>query len=312
MRTNLRFATLALIGTLVLAGVLVAAPATGKKSKVLRGIYLHNGFARSLPHIEAHLRQGKPYGLNMFVLDAQVYNGQQALINTNVIRYLKDKGMYVAIRVVCFQDGLKVLPVPQWQLNNLYKIVEDSAKSGADEVQLDYIRFEDSWGGYSINQKYAYIDQLLAKLRSIVVPYKVKLGADVFGRIPYNRRDPIGQSMEEFAKHVDVIYPMMYPSHFTADQLRLSQPGFTVKEGTQLGLDRLKNTACTVQPYIQVFYYNIGWANVPLVRYVELQIEGAEDTAGRGWVAWNAGGAYGELWQALANIQQRQEKAATN
>ena len=312
LRTSMRFAIMAGVMIALFAGALSAVTEKQKSTQVLRGIYLHNSHSRNLPLIEGYVRQGKPHGLNMFVLDAQVYNGQQALINTNVIQYLKKEGMYVAIRVVCFQDGLKILPVQEWQLNNLYKIVEDSAKCGADEVQLDYIRFEDSWGGPTIDQKYAFIDQLLGKLRSIVAKYKVKLGADVFGRIPYNRRDPIGQSMEEFAKHVDVIYPMMYPSHFTADQLRLSQPGFTVKEGTQLGLDRLKNTACTVQPYIQVFYYNIGWANVPLVRYVELQIEGAEETTGRGWVAWNAGGAYAELWQAMANIRHRKATAATN
>lgn len=310
LRTSMRLAIMAGVMIAVSGGVVLAAAEKQTTRSVLRGIYLHNALARSLPHIKGYLRQGKPHGLNMFVLDAQVYNGQRALINTNVIQYLKKEGMYVAIRVVCFQDGLKSLPVQEWRLRNLDKIVEDSAKCGADEVQLDYIRFEDSWGGPTNGQKYAFIDQLLGRLRKVVAKYKVKLGADVFGRIPYNRRDPIGQSMEEFAKHVDVIYPMLYPSHFTADALRLSQPGFTVKEGTQLGLERLKNTSCTVQPYIQVFYYNIGWANVPLVRYVELQIEGAEDTTGRGWVAWNAGGAYAELWQALANIQRRRLAAA--
>jgi hypothetical protein len=295
---------------IVLVCSIGAAQPPEKDARVLRGIYLHNGFAQSLSAVERYVTIGKPFGLNMFVLDAQAYNGQKAFINTNVIQYLRNEAMYTAIRVVCFQDGLKTLPIPQWQLDNLYAMVEAAAKCGADEVQLDYIRFEDAWGGYSLDQKYAAIDTLLAKLRSIVLPYNVKLSADVFGRIPYNRRDPIGQSLESFAKHVDVIYPMMYPSHFTADNLRLSQPGFTVKEGTNLALDRLQETGVAVQPYIQSFVYNIGWARVGLVRYIELQIEGAEDTKGRGWVAWNAGGAYAELWQALGNIQKRAEEAA--
>jgi len=289
-----------------------AAPLAPKTDTVLRGIYLHNGHAQNQPGIEGYVRRGKPLGLNMFVLDAQSYNGQRAAISTNVINYLRQEGMYTAIRVVCFQDGLKTLPIPQWQLNTLYAIVETAAKSGADEVQLDYIRFEDSWSGITIDQKMAAIDTLLGNLRKIAEPHKVKLSADVFGRIPYNRRDPVGQNIEVFAKHVDVIYPMMYPSHFTADQLRLSQPGFTVKEGTELALQRLQGTGVTVQPYIQSFVYNIGWARMPLVRYIELQIEGAEATSGRGWVAWNAGGEYGELWQAMANIQKRAQEAKPN
>ncbi|MDR2733074.1 MAG: putative glycoside hydrolase [Spirochaetota bacterium] len=289
-----------------------AAPSQKQADTVLRGIYLHNGHAQNQSRIEGYVRQGKPLGLNMFVLDAQSYNGQRAIISTNIIKYLRQEGMYTAIRVVCFQDGLKTLPIPQWQLHNLYAIVEASAASGADEVQLDYIRFEDSWSGISIEQKAAAIDTLLGSLRKITEPHGVKLSADVFGRIPYNRRDPVGQSIEGFAKHVDVIYPMMYPSHFTADQRRLSQPGFTVREGTELALQRLQGTGVTVQPYIQSFVYNIGWARVPLVRYIELQMEGAEAAAGRGWVAWNAGGDYGELWQAMGNIQKRAQEVGSN
>jgi len=282
-----------------------------QENRILRGIYLHNGFSRSLPHIEGYVRHGRPVGLNKFVLDAQTYNGQRALINTNVIQYLRREGMYIAIRVVCFQYGIQNnnYPVPQWQMNNLWTLIEESAKSGAHEVQLDYIRFEDSWGGLPIEQKNAVIEGILAKARTIVDQYNVKLSADVFGRVPYNRRDPVGQNIEGFAKHVDAILPMLYPSHFTADQLRLSQPGFTVKEGTQLALDRVKGTGTDILPWIQVFRYNIGWARVDYVRYIELQIEGAEETAARGWVAWNAGGEYAELWQALANIQRRAAEA---
>lgn len=314
-RTIIRIAALCtaiLFLVVLVAGQLAAKKEDRPNGKPYRGVYLNNGYARSLPFVKTMVERGKPLGLNMFVLDAQTYLGTQALISSDVIQYLKKEGIYTAIRVVCFQDGLKILPIPEWQLTSLYKMIEEAAKCGADEVQLDYIRFEDSWGGPTIDQKYAAIDTLLAKLRTIVDKYKVKLSADVFGRVPYNRRDPIGQSLEEFAKHVDVIYPMLYPSHFTADQLRMSQPAFTVKEGTQLAVERLKGTRATVQPYIQVFYYNIGWAGVGLVRYVEMQIEGAEATAGRGWVAWNAGGAYEELWQALASLKRQREVAATN
>ena len=306
----LSFFSLFVFAIVCSAGAAVAKAAeetrsTAPPNRVMRGIYLHNGFARNLSSVERYVQQGKPLGLNMFVLDVQTYGGQKALITTNVMHYLRQEGMYTAMRVVCFQDGIKTLPIPQWQLNNLYTIIEDSAKCGADEVQLDYIRFEDSWNGIPIEQKNATIENILAKARTLVAPYNVKLSADVFGRIPYNRRDAVGQNIEGFAKHVDVIYPMLYPSHFTADTLRLSQPGFTVKEGTQLTLDRVQGTGVAVQPYIQVFHYNIGWAQVNLVRYIELQIEGAESTTGRGWVAWNAGGEYGELWQAMGNVSRR-------
>jgi hypothetical protein len=280
-------------------------------NRVLRAIYLPNGPSRNLSTIERHVQEGKPHGLNMFVLDAQTYNGHRTLINPEVIRYLRQENMYIAIRVVCFLYGLKTLPT-QRQLDTLYTIIEESAKSGADEVQLDYIRFEDESSGISIDRKKAVIEGILERARSIVDAHNVKLSADIFGRIPYNRRDRIGQNIEGFARHVHVLKPMLYPSHFTADRKRLSEPGFTIREGTQLTLDRVQGTGVTVQPWIQVFRYNIGWARVSYVRYIELQIEGAEETEARGWVAWNAHGHYAELWQALANIEQRRREASQN
>ncbi len=265
----------------------------------LRGLYVPNRQACSPDYARAVVKDGKPLGINMLVMDVQPFMSVRTRMNRDVIGYLKREGIYLAARVVCFQDGLKSLPVPEERMDRLFATIEEAAAAGFDEVQLDYIRFPDGAPYYALSAKYDFVDGLLKRARGIADARGVVLSADLFGRVVYNRDDIIGQKIENFAKHADIIYPMLYPSHFTGDRDRLANPGETVRDGTARGLERVKGTRATVQPFIQAFGYNIGWARVGLERYVALQIDGAESTGARGWVAWNAKGEYACVFRAL-------------
>lgn len=275
----------------------------------MRALYLPNHLSRNLGYIKGLIKKGEAVGINMLVLDAQRYLGMTALINPKVFKHLKKHRIHIASRVVCFQDGLKRLPASALHLKRLYKLIEDAARAGADEIQLDYIRFADAGLGYSLTTKYRFISKLLKRIKTITDKHNVILSADIFGRVAYNKYDPIGQRLEEMAKYCKVLCPMLYPSHFTLSRHRMANPGFTVKEGTTKAMKRLKGTGVEVQPYIQAFAYQIGWARVSLVRYIELQIEGAESTGCRGWVAWNAFGRYDSVFKALKNIADRKATA---
>lgn len=268
-----------------------------------RGLYVPVPKSQNLKFIQRLVRQGKPAGINMLLLDVQSYRSMRPRINPEVVKYLKSQNIYAVSRVVCFQDGLKRLPVREKHMEKLYQLVQLSAEMGFDEVQLDYIRFVDAGVGYSLKKKYKFIEHLLLNIKDITGKHKVKLSTDVFGRIVYNRNDPIGQQLEIFAKYSDIIYPMLYPSHFTGDRKRMSNPEATMQEGIQKALTRLQGTNVQVQPFIQAFRYNIGYARVNLAKYIELQIRGTESTMARGWVAWNAKGEYTPVFRALKNIQ---------
>ena len=268
-----------------------------------RGLYVPNRQACSLDYARSVVKAGKPLGVNMLVMDVQPIMSLRTRIDRGVIEYLKREGMYVAARVVCFQDGLKSLPVPEEQMEHLFATIEGAAGAGFDEVQLDYIRFPDGAPYYALSAKYGFVDGLLKRARAIADARGVVLSADLFGRVVFNHDDIIGQKIENFAKHADVIYPMLYPSHFTGDTGRLANPGETVRDGTLRGMERVKGTRARIQPFIQAFGYNIGWARVGLDRYVELQIAGAESTGARGWVAWNAKGDYDCVFRALERLR---------
>lgn len=278
------------------------------KKTYLRGLYLPvrkgPGDARNLDFVKSIVAKGKPLGINAYVLDVQAFQGNKNKVNPEVVAYLKSEGIYTVARVVCFEGGIKKFPVPQPHLDNLATLVEEASQQGFDEVQLDYIRFADEGVRVSLRKKYEFLDQFIAGMREITRRYNVRLSADIFGRIVYNKDDSIGQKLENFAKHTDVIYPMLYPSHFTADKKRLANPGFTIQEGTENALARLAGTSTEIMPWVQCFVYNIQHARVNLTQYVVLQVEGVEKTGARGWVAWNAKGDYKEVFQALEKINK--------
>ncbi|MBI38262.1 MAG: hypothetical protein CMF59_01585 [Leptospiraceae bacterium] len=275
----------------------------------MRGIYLDVNRGRNLDLVKGLIERGRPLGINYVVVDVQPYASYRFLLNPEVIQYLKSKNVYIAGRVVCFQDGL-TRKASEEKLKSLYELIEKTAAAGFDEVQLDYIRFADDYTPYSLQSKYDYIEDILKKSRSIVDKHNIKLGADLFGRVVYNKDDLIGQKLENFAKYVDVIYPMLYPSHFTGDRKRLSNPGFTIHEGTTKGLDRLNGTRSTIQPFIQAFGYNVGYARMSYRDYIVAQIKAAESTEARGWVAWNARAEYDTLFQALEALQKENPEPA--
>lgn len=272
---------------------------TGGQKTVMRALYIPNGKGRNIDYIKSIITRGKPLGINMLVIDVHVSGNPVLKINKSVIEFLKNEKIYIVARVVCFQDGINQLPVPDAKLKGLYGLVTAAAGSGFDEIQLDYIRFQDGGAPYSLKKKYDYIEGLLKNFRSITDKNRIKLSADIFGRIVYNQNDEIGQKLEVFAVYMDVIYPMLYPSHYTGDRRRMAEPGETVKEGSLKGIRRVEGKKVEIQPYIQAFSYNIQYARVKLDQYVALQIRGVEETGARGWVAWNPNGDYTSVFDAL-------------
>ena len=294
---------LAIVTALILSVIKTAMPqGTRTAGTVMRALYVPNSKSRSLDYIKGLVEKGKPLGINMLVMDVHTFGSTKLKVNPDVIAYLKNEKFYITARVVCFQDGIMKMPVEESRLKQLYSLVAAAADSGFDEVQLDYIRFADGGIPYPLNKKYAFIESLLQNFRKITDEKKVKLSADLFGRIVYKHNDYIGQKVEVFAKYAHVIYPMLYPSHYTGDKVRMGAPGETVKEGTLKGLNRVEGSDVQVQPYIQAFPYNIQYAKVKLEEYVALQIKAVEETNARGWVAWNPNGDYTSVFAALTSL----------
>jgi hypothetical protein len=103
----------------------------------------------------------------------------------------------------------------------------------------------------------------------------------------------VGQLIETIAPHVDVICPMLYPSHFPSGFLGKKNPGEYPQEIMELSLKRMKGrTDKIIRPWVQGFWYEPGDINA--------QLDGLSVAGKTGWSVWNASGNYSTTYKALA------------
>src|SRR5205085_10819901 len=101
------------------------------------------------------------------------------------------------------------------------------AKSGADEIQFDYVRFpaEGNQADAKFHFQTAYPDwkradviaDFLDRAYQQLHPEGVLVSLDVFGIMAWQRNVDLahtGQDIVRMAKYCDVLSPMCYPSHF--------------------------------------------------------------------------------------------------
>ncbi|MFL5498863.1 MAG: putative glycoside hydrolase, partial [Gemmatimonadaceae bacterium] len=104
---------------------------------------------------------------------------------------------------------------------------------GFSEVQFDYVRFPDekrlsSEAVYPLAKgrtRAQVIREQLGFVRNILKPRGIRVTADVFGLTATDTTDMgIGQKWEMFVDQVDVVLPMVYPSHFARGTYKLRNP----------------------------------------------------------------------------------------
>ncbi|HDP79347.1 MAG TPA: hypothetical protein ENN21_00735, partial [Spirochaetes bacterium] len=132
---------------------------------------------------------------------------------------------------------------------------------------------------------------------------------DVFGRIPLNRKDAIGQRMEGLDQVVDIICPMAYPSHYTWSERYIADPYHTVYITSKAGKDRLKHAE--IVTYIQAFKMKIGPSKLSFEKYIEEQIRATHDAGVRGYLLWNARQEYTASFNVAKNFYRDPSRRIT-
>lgn len=179
---------------------------------------------------------------------------------TEVINELKENNIYVIGRIVTFKDpnfasketniAYKKADGTLWTDYNGNKwpnpynensweypiaLAKEAAELGFQEIQFDYIRFPSSEGNVktiayglesSTKTKSQVINEFLRKAMTELENYDVLVSADVFGITTKRDGDfeNIGQNFAEIASIVDVICPMIYPSHYNFNEYRIAKP----------------------------------------------------------------------------------------
>lgn len=190
-----------------------------------------------------------------------------------------------------------------WDYN--IALAREAIELGFSEVQWDYVRFPDAPRSYLSRAVYPAaagrtradaIREFLLYGREKLADLGVPVTADVFGLTVTTTGDMgIGQQWEKMADAVDVILPMVYPSHFIRGNYGLHDPNASPYRTIQRSMnDAIKRSkalanAATIRPWLQAF--TLGPPRYTPA-YVRAQIEAVYDVGLSEWVLWNPGSNY--------------------
>jgi hypothetical protein len=170
---------------------------------------------------------------------------------------------------------------------------------GFSEVQFDYVRFPDekrlvSETVYPLangRTRAQVIRDQLGFVRKSLKPKGIRVTADVFGLTATDTTDMgIGQRWEMFVDQVDVVLPMVYPSHFARGTYKLRNPNAhpykTIDNALKDAIARSKPVAnaAKIIPWYQDFTLGAPRYGVGEIR---AQKKAGYDNGFQSWILWN-------------------------
>jgi hypothetical protein len=223
-------------------------------------------------------------------------------------------GIYLIGRIVAFQDPIASIREPTiavWDshLGQPYKqghqyfldptdsnarayaldLAVEACELGVDEIQFDYIRFPDSRrpsatfdGPIDPESRVATITSFLEEARVLLWPMGCAVAADIFGFLTTVPDDGgIGQQWESITEVLDVVSPMLYPSHYDDGWFGFDKPndnpGGVVKAALDDAVARMR-TGVVIRPWLQDFGHRDDQVRSSINAAEEYQL---------GWMLWN-------------------------
>lgn len=251
---------------------------------------------------------------------------------------LKAHKIFAIARMVVFKDSVTARIHPEWTIrrkdNSIWRdkkgiawvnpyhhelweynigVAEELVKLGFQEVQFDYIRFPEPYPSLppqvfpdanNVSKQDALAAYLLeAKTR--LNELGVRSTADIFGLVTtVGGPLEVGQYWEKIAPNVDVVLPMVYPSHYPHGELGIANPNSEPYEVIFKSITRARQrdqklgitSAEHIRPWLQAF--TLGKPEYGPAQ-IEAQKKAVYDAGYDGWVLWNPGSIYDVFMPAL-------------
>lgn len=181
------------------------------------------------------------------------------------------------------------------------EVALQAAALGFDEIQFDYVRFPSDgnvrdlvYPAHDGRSRAEVIAAFLAAARAELHAVGVPVSADIFGLVTSTEDDMgIGQLLEPMAAAVDVLSPMMYPSHYGAGNYGLPNPNAAPYETISRGLeDALRRLGPGSEPKLRPWLQDFSMGHPYGPDEVRAQIHAAEELGVRQWLLWNAANVY--------------------
>ncbi|UCD05479.1 MAG: hypothetical protein JSV98_10290 [candidate division WOR-3 bacterium] len=184
----------------------------------------------------------------------------------------------------------------------LLEITEEIVAQGVNAVAFDYVRFPTDGDVARIRLtkvKGSRVDVIAGFLEKARQEIEAEIGICVFGFSVWHPLRTEGQDIERLGEFVDVLYPMLYPSHFGRnfknEETESWRNYWIYFDSVSEAFEQL-SSAVKVIPFIQGFEYrakNYG------ADYVFSQMNGVLSARGDGFIIWNARSDYSICWRAL-------------
>jgi hypothetical protein len=190
-----------------------------------------------------------------------------------------------------------------WEYN--FRVAEEAIKMGFGEIQFDYIRFPEPYKSLppqvfpemNGRTKQQALSEFLNAANKRIDKYGVRTTADIFGLVTTVKGAlEVGQEWEPLTKSVDVLLPMVYPSHYPHGSFGIAHPNAEPYNVIHIAISsaRERNAALglngqRVRPWLQAF--TLG---PPKYGAAELEEEkrAVYDSGFDSWVMWNPGSQY--------------------
>jgi hypothetical protein len=304
-----------------------AAQSTKKMKKLL-------GFADST-EINAFVIDVKDeFGLNYHSSDPMLQKNEGTQTKVANMKALLDTinahGILPIARIVVFKDSVTARMNPQhtirqadgspwrdhkgltwvnpyataiWEYN--FRIAEEAVKMGFGEVQFDYIRFPEPYKSLppqvfpesNGRGKTQALADFLQTAKKRMDKLGVRTTADIFGLVAtVGGALEVGQKWEPMVQSVDVVLPMVYPSHYPHGSFGIPYPNAQPYDviHTAISRGRVRNEALglkgqRIRPWLQAF--TLGPPKYGAAE-LEAQKKAVYDSGFEGWVLWNPGSSY--------------------
>jgi hypothetical protein len=262
---------------------------------------------------------------------------------------LKAHKIFAIARLVVFKDSVTARVHPEWTIRRLdgsvwrdkkglawvnpyhrelwdYNIgvAEELVKMGFGEVQFDYIRFPEPYASlpkqvFPGSDNMSKPDALAAYLKEAKTRLN-KLGvrstADIFGLVTtVGGPLEVGQYWEKISPNVDVVLPMVYPSHYPHGELGIAYPNAEPYKVILTAITRARerdkklgiNDPEHVRPWLQAF--TLGKPEYG-AEQLKAEKQAVYDSGYDDWVMWNPGSIYDVYTPALEKTTVSRKKGS--
>ena len=244
-----------------------------------------------------------------------------------LLERLQSKGIYTIARISVFKDDVLARKRPDLALriydsenNDIIKdpcwldpskkevweynimLAREAVALGFDEIQFDYVRYPALGNSPLIaltpelRPKSSYINDFVEYSIEALADLNVPVSVDVFGLTTTVKGDMgIGQNFKELSEIVNIISPMVYPSHYSQGVYGIPEPNRepyqVVYRSLRDALEKVNNREdFIIRPWLQDFSLKSRYTKED----IQAQIKAVENLGLKEWLLWNPGSRYTE------------------